>query len=164
VGSKGRSRPESNRGRPDSPSTLLRRGGIRTGSDNRYTTKPIEESRISMWLASIWSYFNLQLHWEAWQCLRSSVRTEWLWSLSLQGWQKTPKLLQKTFAQEQRRRRCSLDIELSCNSGTPAVQGPARHLQNDGIRSVKSRRVSEQTTSIDLASTRKTEDPVESAT
>jgi hypothetical protein len=35
-----RSYPESNRGRPDSPSTSYDRRGIRTGSDNRYTIKP----------------------------------------------------------------------------------------------------------------------------
>jgi hypothetical protein len=35
-----RSYPESNRGRPDSPSTSCDRRGIRTGSDNRYTIKP----------------------------------------------------------------------------------------------------------------------------
>ena len=35
-----RSYPESNRGRPDSPDSLLEAGGIRTGSDNRYTIEP----------------------------------------------------------------------------------------------------------------------------
>ena len=38
---KGRSYPESNRGRPDSPDTLLEERGIRTGSDNRYTIEPL---------------------------------------------------------------------------------------------------------------------------